>query len=110
MITCKCQVFFKVAFYILGRRMNYLLIFNFYTMKKDKTGVIERLRAVLGMTQGEFANAVGCSLVTISFLETFKHPPSRLTASAICRIARKNGISLHPSQIMDDYVEIMFKS
>ena len=55
---------------------------------------IERIRGKLGLTQQEFAQALGVALSTVSAWEQRRSKPGRLTQRLIGQLCRKRGVKV----------------
>lgn len=62
-------------------------------MVKDMGSFIRQLRQKLGMTQEEFAHALGITVSTVNRWENSHSAPSKLARSAILQFAATRGVS-----------------
>jgi DNA-binding transcriptional regulator YiaG len=60
----------------------------------DYRPFLRELRSKLGMTQEDFAQAMGMTVGTVNRWETGRFRPSRLARLMIAELARKHGIEL----------------
>lgn len=58
---------------------------------------VRKLRRQLGMTQEEFAHALGITVGTVNRWENKRFRPSKLARSTIIEFARRHGVSTNPS-------------
>ncbi len=69
-------------------------------MEEPKTGtLIRQLRVKLGMTQEEFAHALGITVSTVNRWENGHSEPSKLARASIVGLAEKRGVGLDPDNL-----------
>jgi DNA-binding transcriptional regulator YiaG len=61
-------------------------------MEDDMSDFVRRLRRQLGMTQEEFAHALGITVGTVNRWENKRFRPSKLARSTIVEFARRHGV------------------
>ena len=64
------------------------------TNGNDTGGMIKELRGELGITQAQFARALGIAVATVNRWENGRFRPSRLAHNAILALAAQHGIEL----------------
>jgi DNA-binding transcriptional regulator YiaG len=62
-------------------------------MEENMSDFVRRLRRQLGMTQEEFAHALGITVGTVNRWENKRFRPSKLARSTIIEFARRHGVS-----------------
>ncbi len=69
-------------------------------MEERKTGaMVRQLRLKLGMTQEEFAHALGITVSTVNRWENGHSEPSKLARASIVGLAEKHGVRLDPETL-----------
>jgi DNA-binding transcriptional regulator YiaG len=63
-------------------------------METNMSNFVRRLRRQLGMTQEEFAHALGITVGTVNRWENQRFRPSKLARATILEFARRHGINL----------------
>jgi putative transcriptional regulator len=63
-------------------------------MENNMSSLVRRLRRQLGMTQEEFAHALGITVGTVNRWENQRFRPSKLARATILEFARRHGIDL----------------
>jgi DNA-binding transcriptional regulator YiaG len=63
-------------------------------MEDRLSSMVRTLRSRLGMTQEEFAHALGLTVGTVNRWENKRFRPSKLARATITEFARRRGISL----------------
>jgi DNA-binding transcriptional regulator YiaG len=63
-------------------------------METNMSNFVRRLRRQLGMTQEEFAHALGITVGTVNRWENQRFRPSKLARATILEFARRHGIDL----------------
>lgn len=58
---------------------------------------IRQLRQQLGMTQEEFAHALGITVGTVNRWENGRFRPSKLARATILEFARRHGVQVEPA-------------
>ena len=66
-------------------------------MEDHLSNMVRALRSRLGMTQEEFAHALGLTVGTVNRWENKRFRPSKLARATITEFARRRGISLDPN-------------
>ena len=66
-------------------------------MQEKFSEFVRQLRSRLGMTQEEFAHALGMTVGTVNRWENGRFRPSRLARTTISEFARRHGVSLGAS-------------
>lgn len=61
-------------------------------MEENMSDFVRRLRRQLGMTQEEFAHALGITVGTVNRWENKRFRPSKLARSTIVEFARRHGV------------------
>ncbi|MBI1814374.1 MAG: helix-turn-helix transcriptional regulator [Deltaproteobacteria bacterium] len=73
---------------------------------EDQIGnLVRTLRARLGMTQEEFAHALGLTVGTVNRWENRRFRPSKLARATITEFARRRGIAIEPNPAIADSIE-----
>ncbi len=73
---------------------------------EDQIGnLVRTLRARLGMTQEEFAHALGLTVGTVNRWENRRFRPSKLARATITEFARRRGIAIEPNPVAADSIE-----
>lgn len=62
-------------------------------MEENMSEFVRKLRRQLGMTQEEFAHALGITVGTVNRWENKRFRPSKLARSTIIEFARRHGVS-----------------
>lgn len=62
-------------------------------MEENMSEFVRKLRRQLGMTQEEFAHALGITVGTVNRWENKRFRPSKLARSTIVEFARRHGVS-----------------
>jgi putative transcriptional regulator len=62
-------------------------------MEENMSDFVRKLRRQLGMTQEEFAHALGITVGTVNRWENKRFRPSKLARSTIVEFARRHGVS-----------------
>jgi DNA-binding transcriptional regulator YiaG len=62
-------------------------------MEENMSDFVRKLRRQLGMTQEEFAHALGITVGTVNRWENKRFRPSKLARSTIIEFARRHGMS-----------------
>lgn len=73
--------------------MSWRLGGNAKKMEENMSDFVRRLRRQLGMTQEEFAHALGITVGTVNRWENKRFRPSKLARSTIIEFARRHGVS-----------------
>jgi len=63
-------------------------------MTEDMSQYIRHIRQQLGMTQEEFAHALGITVGTVNRWENGRFRPSKLARATILEFARRHGVHL----------------
>jgi len=63
-------------------------------MTEDMSQYIRHIRQQLGMTQEEFAHALGITVGTVNRWENGRFRPSKLAKATILEFARRHGVHL----------------
>ncbi len=63
-------------------------------MTEDMSQYIRQIRQQLGMTQEEFAHALGITVGTVNRWENGRFRPSKLAKATILEFARRHGVHL----------------
>lgn len=63
---------------------------------EDMSEFIRQLRQQLGMTQEEFAHALGITVGTVNRWENGRFRPSKLARATILEFARRHGVQVGP--------------
>lgn len=63
-------------------------------MTEDISRYIRQIRQQLGMTQEEFAHALGITVGTVNRWENGRFRPSKLAKATILEFARRHGVQL----------------
>ncbi len=63
-------------------------------MSEDMSHYIRQVRQQLGMTQEEFAHALGITVGTVNRWENGRFRPSKLARATILEFARRHGVHL----------------
>ncbi len=63
-------------------------------MTEDMSQYIRQIRQQLGMTQEEFAHALGITVGTVNRWENGRFRPSKLAKATILDFARRHGVQL----------------
>jgi putative transcriptional regulator len=72
-------------------------------MQEDQmSAMVRRLRAKLGMTQEEFAHALGLTVGTVNRWENGRFRPSKLARATITEFARRRGVAVEAGENADD--------
>lgn len=66
-------------------------------MIEDMSQNIRQIRQQLGMTQEEFAHALGITVGTVNRWENGRFRPSKLAKATILEFARRHGVQLSES-------------
>lgn len=61
--------------------------------ENNMSDFVRKLRRQLGMTQEEFAHALGITVGTVNRWENKRFRPSKLARSSIIEFARRHGVS-----------------
>jgi DNA-binding transcriptional regulator YiaG len=64
---------------------------------EDMSEFIRQLRQQLGMTQEEFAHALGITVGTVNRWENGRFRPSKLARATILEFARRHGVQVTPT-------------
>lgn len=64
--------------------------------EEDMSAFIRQLRQQLGMTQEEFAHALGITVGTVNRWENGRFRPSKLARATILEFARRHGVQVGP--------------
>jgi DNA-binding transcriptional regulator YiaG len=62
-------------------------------MEENMSDFVRKLRRQLGMTQEEFAHALGITVGTVNRWENKRFRPSKLARTTIVEFARRHGVS-----------------
>jgi DNA-binding transcriptional regulator YiaG len=77
-------------------------------MTEDISQYIRQIRQQLGMTQEEFAHALGITVGTVNRWENGRFRPSKLAKATILEFARRHGVHLSdgsdPDQDSDEQI------
>jgi putative transcriptional regulator len=71
-------------------------------MTEDMSQYIRQVRQQLGMTQEEFAHALGITVGTVNRWENGRFRPSKLARATILEFARRHGVRLTDQSADDD--------
>jgi putative transcriptional regulator len=63
-------------------------------MEENMGNFVRRLRRQLGMTQEEFAHALGITVGTVNRWENRRFRPSKLARATIMEFARRHGVTV----------------
>jgi len=69
---------------------------------EDMSEFIRQLRQQLGMTQEEFAHALGITVGTVNRWENGRFRPSKLARATILEFARRHGVQTGPAPAAED--------
>ena len=64
-------------------------------MEDNMSNFVRRLRRQLGMTQEEFAHALGITVGTVNRWENDRFRPSKLARATITEFARRHGVTMN---------------
>ncbi len=64
-------------------------------MENNMSEFIRQLRRQIGMTQEEFAHALGITVGTVNRWENGRFKPSKLARATILEFARRHGVTVH---------------
>ena len=64
-------------------------------MEDNMSNFVRRLRRQLGMTQEEFAHALGITVGTVNRWENGRFRPSKLARATITEFARRHGVAMN---------------
>ncbi len=64
-------------------------------MEDNMSNFVRRLRRQLGMTQEEFAHALGITVGTVNRWENGRFRPSKLARATITEFARRHGVAVN---------------
>ncbi len=67
-------------------------------MKDQASEMVRVLRARMGMTQEEFAHALGLTVGTVNRWENGRFHPSKLARATITEFARRRGVELDSAE------------
>jgi DNA-binding transcriptional regulator YiaG len=70
-------------------------------MAENMSEFIRQLRQQLGMTQEEFAHALGITVGTVNRWENGRFRPSKLARATILEFARRHGVQVGESREVD---------
>ena len=68
-------------------------------MTEDMSQYIRQIRQQLGMTQEEFAHALGITVGTVNRWENGRFRPSKLARATILEFARRHGVHLSDESV-----------
>lgn len=71
-------------------------------MTEDMSQYIRHIRQQLGMTQEEFAHALGITVGTVNRWENGRFRPSKLAKATILEFARRHGVHVSDNPANDD--------
>ncbi len=74
-------------------------------MEEQASDLVRMLRARIGMTQEEFAHALGLTVGTVNRWERRHFRPSKLARATITEFARRRGIAIEPTPVAAGFVE-----